>query len=125
MLEISSAQSAAIQTAVHHGLGLPLGLPETTQEMRAAAYAEIVSNPDWAAEALSLGEAIDGEILFSRKKDLTVDPSELMEVHPKRMVRLSLKYAGVSSVLRGFKEIWIVGRGGNDVLKLPATILGY
>lgn len=123
MFELSSAQRAAIQTGIHDGLGLPLGRPDTKVEMQMAAYAEIVSNPDWASDTLALAEAIDSAILLTRKSDLSVDPSEVMEVHAKPMVRLSLMYAGVSPVAKGNKEIWMVGRGGNEVLKLPATIL--
>jgi len=125
MIDLSSAQRATIQTSIVKGLGVPLGQPGTTKEMKMAAYAEIVSNPFWAKDALSLGEAIDGAIMLSRKKDLMVDPSELMEVHPKLMVRLSLQYAGVSPVTKRNKEIWIVGSGGNEVLKLPVTIFEY
>lgn len=125
MIEITNAQSAAIVTALHDGLALPLTRTDEIEEMRLKAYIEIVSDPMNAADTLALGEAIHTAIMLMRVDNMTIDPSALIEIHGSKMVRLAMSYAGVRSSLGEAKNVWSIGspRQNGWVFTLPENIL--
>lgn len=125
MIELNNAQCSAIVTAIHNALELPLTRSVEIEEMRLQAYAEIVSDPMNATDTLALGEAIDTKIMLAGKDDLFVDPSALIEVHGKQMVRRALHYAGVSPDEHGTKTVWTFGKPNSRsrILKIPDKML--
>ena len=125
MIEITSAQSAAIITAMHASLELPMTRATKVEQMRLQAYVEIVADPQNAADTLALGEALNSTVMLMREDSMTIDPSALIEIHGNKMVRLALTYAGVTPCKQTVKTVWTVGspRPTGQVLKLPESIL--